>query len=250
MVKDVSIKISSATFGYKKTKTENSILKNINVDFYAGDFIGIAGINGSGKSTLLKTLCSLQPLLSGEILINSTSIEQISTLEISKKIATVFTEKISGFNLTVFDVVAAGQMPYTNIFHQLNERNLEVINSAISQCGLSLFKNKPLNELSDGLFQKTMIAKCIAQQASIMLLDEPSAFLDYASKHELFILLKKLAEEQQKCILLSSHDLDLLLKYCSKILIVANGNVELINTNETLENGSFIQLSGGFLARR
>lgn len=242
------IKINNATLGYKKGNQNIEVLQNISLNFSVSDFIGIVGLNGSGKSTLLKTLCGLLKPLGGNVLINEKSVFEQTTLEIAKQISVVLTEKISGFNLTCYNVVAAGQLPYTNLFNTLTEENLKQINNAITVCGLVNHQHKLLNELSDGLFQKTMIAKCVAQQTPIMMLDEPSAFLDYASKHELFLLLKKFASEEQKCVLASSHDLDLVLKYCSKLLLVANSSAELIDVNNALSNPIFKELSGGYLS--
>lgn len=241
------VKINNATLGYKKGNQNIEVLKNISLNFNASDFIGIVGLNGSGKSTLLRTLCGLLMPLSGNILIKEKNISEQSSLELAKQISVVLTEKISGFNLTCYDAIAAGQLPYTNLFNILNEENRKQINNAITVCGLVNHQHKLLNELSDGLFQKTMIAKCVAQQTPIMMLDEPSAFLDYASKHELFLVLKKFASEEQKCILVSSHDLDLVLKYCTKLLLVADYSAKLIDNSQALTNPVFKELSGGFL---
>ncbi len=240
------IHIKNGTFGYKKNNHDLEILNGINLQCNAGDFIGMVGLNGSGKSTLLKSLSGILPILKGEILINNTSINSISNNDLAKKVSVVLTEKISGFNLTSFDAVAAGQLPYTNLFNKLEKKHLDIIYSAIETCGLKEHQHKLLSELSDGLFQKTMIAKSIAQQTQIMLLDEPSAFLDYASKHQLFLLLQTLAQ-QQKCILVSSHDLDLELKYCNKLLLVKDGYAQLIKVSEANTNIAFKELSGGFL---
>jgi iron complex transport system ATP-binding protein len=247
MNSSICIKIVNGHFGYRKNNRELEILKGVELEAKAGDFIGIAGLNGSGKSTLLRSICGLLPVLSGEILINGTNIRTVAQTELAKKIAIVLTEKIAGFNLTSFDAVAAGQIPYTNIFNKLEERHLKVIHSAIEACGLTEHHPKLLSELSDGLFQKTMIAKAIAQQTPIMLLDEPSAYLDFASKHELFMLLQKLALQQEKCVMVSSHDLDLILKYCNKILLVKNSTIEMIGVNEARGHKVFEELSGGHL---
>lgn len=241
------IAIRNASLGYKTSKGMNIVLPDVNLDFYAGDFIGIVGLNGSGKSTLLKSLSGLLPLLHGKIWIDEKDLGYLSLSDLAQKVALVLTEKIGGFNLTAYDVVAAGQIPYTNSFHQLKAEHAAIIESAIALCGLNEHQHKLLGELSDGLFQKTIIAKALAQQTPLMLLDEPSAFLDYASKHDLFLLLKQLAEKQQKCILVSSHDLDLLLKYCHKLLVVANSKVELLPVNEAKQNKAFVEVGGGFI---
>lgn len=246
-MQEKKIEIRSARLGYRKSGRDITVLKTVDLDFFAGDFVGIVGLNGSGKSTLLKSISGLLPMLDGNIAIDAADISTISLSELSKKIAIVLTEKIGGFNLTAYDVVAAGQIPYTNAFNQLKTENRAIIDSAILACGIAEHQNKAVNELSDGLFQKTIIAKALAQQTSVILLDEPSAFLDYASKHDLFLLLKKLAEQEGKCVLVSSHDLDLLIKYCSKLLIVSDSSVELIPANIALQNAKFQKIGGGFL---
>lgn len=247
MDKKECIVLKNAALGYKKTEATISVLKNINLSFYRGDHVGVVGVNGVGKSTLLKSLCGLLPVLEGDIFIDQKPITDLLLNELAKKIAIVLTEKIGGFNLTAYDAVAAGQMPYTNSFNRLEKENLAVIDQAINACGITQHQHKLLNELSDGLFQKTIIAKALAQQTPIMLLDEPSAFLDYASKHDLFILLKKLADEENKCVLVSSHDLDLLLKYCNKLLVISTNSIELISSAEAKTNKAFLEIGGGFI---
>jgi iron complex transport system ATP-binding protein len=242
-----SIEIKNAAWGYLQQQQCLEVLSNIHLSLQPGDFVGIAGLNGSGKSTLLKGICGLLPLSKGEVFLNGQSLQQIEKNELAKKVAIVLTEKIAGFNLTAYDAVAAGQLPYTNIFNKLEAKHLEVIERAIDTAGIRVHVRKLLSELSDGLFQKTMIAKCIAQQTPIMLLDEPSAFLDFASKHDLFLLLKQLCDHEQKCIVLSSHDLDLILKYCNKILLVKDGAVELMEVDKAKVNATFIELTGGYL---
>ncbi len=247
MSEKTCISLKETVIGYKKTGQEITILKDLNFEFKEGDFIGIVGLNGIGKSTLLKSMGGLLPILSGDILIKNRSISDYSLSQLAKQIALVLTEKVSGFNLTTFDLVAAGQIPYTNAFNHLKTEHLNIIDSAIRACGIKAYEHKLLSELSDGLFQKTVIAKALAQQTPIMLLDEPGAFLDYASKHELFLLLKRLSEHEQKCILVSSHDLDILLNYCNKLLVISDSAVELIDSSEALKNKAFIEIGGGFL---
>lgn len=244
---DALINIREASFGYRKKSRDFFVLKNISCSFRAGEFVGIVGINGSGKSTLFRSIAGLQPTLEGVIEIEGTRLKEISLENLSKKISISLTEKIQGFNLTTFDLVSAGQIPFTNSFHQLKNENLEIINQSIEICGLKDFSNLPLNELSDGLFQKSLIAKSLAQQTPVLLLDEPSAYLDYVSRYEFFKMLRDLAEKKNKCILASSHDLDLVLRYCHSILILDEGNAEQINTSDAIQNKSFKKLSGGYI---
>lgn len=240
------ISIKRGKLGYNSPGTSTEVLRDIDHDFYPGDFIGVVGLNGTGKSTLLKSICGLLPALEGEILLDDWSITTIPLTDVAKKVSIVLTERVGGFNLTAFDAVAAGQIPYTDAFHRLEEENLSVVQAAIATCGIRDHQHKPLHELSDGLFQKTMIARALAQQTPSILLDEPSAFLDYASKHELFLLLKKLAGEG-KCILVSSHDLDLVLKYCNRLLLVSDNTTELIKVSEAPQSPAFLRIGRGFI---
>jgi iron complex transport system ATP-binding protein len=244
---DHSISVKNTTLGYHKAGHTIPVLENINLDFYPGDFIGIVGLNGTGKSTLLKSICGLLPVLSGQIYIEDKNILDLSLTELAKKVAIVLTEKFGGFNLTAYDVVAAGQIPYTNSFNQLKKEHRAIIDMAISLCGIKDHQYKPVNELSDGLFQKTVIAKALAQQTGTLLLDEPTAFLDYASKHELFLLLERLSKKENKCVLVSSHDLDLILKYCNKLVVISSGKIDLIKVSEAKQNKAFIEIGGGYL---
>lgn len=247
MQKTNFISLQNLSIGYKKAGGNISILKNIRLDFVAGDFIGVVGLNGIGKSTLLKTISGLLPPLAGDVVIDSKSVSDYALRELAKKVAIVLTEKIGGFNLTAFDAVAAGQIPYTDSFNRLEEKHISIVDAAMQATGISVHQYKLLNELSDGLFQKTMIAKALAQQTQGILLDEPTAFLDYASKHELFLLLKNLCEQEHKTILVSCHDLDLILKYCSRVLIISEGSAELMKVSEALNNPAFKKIAGGYL---
>ena len=239
--------LKDAAFGYTKNGQDQLVLEDISFSIRAGEFTGIVGLNGVGKSTFLRTLSGLLPLKHGEFILNNRSIHSYSTNELAREIAIVLTERVGGFNLSTFDAVAAGQMPYTDAFNRLKPENKTVINEAMRQCGITNHAHKALTELSDGMFQKTMIAKALAQQTPVLLLDEPSAFLDYASKHELFILLKKLATEDKKTVLVSSHDLDLVLKYCSRILVFSDRHAELLDVSQAKQHPGFLNIGGGHI---
>ncbi|HQQ95176.1 MAG TPA: ABC transporter ATP-binding protein [Bacteroidia bacterium] len=247
MVNQVRIAIENAELGYRGASSETGVLSEVNLELREGEFVAAVGLNGAGKSTLLKTLCGILAPLKGRVLIHNKNILEFSALEIAKTIAIVLSGKIEGFNLSCFDLVAAGQMPYTNSFHQLKDEHLRKIEEALMQTELGPHRHKSLHELSDGLFQKALIAKALAQQSPVMLLDEPSAYLDYASKHRLFALLKELAEKQGKCILVSTHDLDLVQRYCRKVIVLANGTCEMLRIEETANNPGFRQIGGKFL---
>lgn len=218
------IDIKQLEIGYKIKRETISVFKNINTTLNAGDLVGLMGDNGIGKSTVLKTITGNLVPLSGEILINSKNITSYSPQALAQLLSIVITEKIGGFNLTVWDVVATGRTPYINIFGKQSEEDEQIVLSSLEQLNLVPLKDKLIDELSDGQRQKVMIAKSLAQQTPIIILDEPTAFLDYTSKHHLFTILKTLCEEQGKLIIVSSHDLDLMKKYITKSITMAEGN--------------------------
>ena len=210
------IELIDLEIGYNTKNKKNSVYKNINLNVHAGDLVGLIGNNGVGKSTLLKTIIgNLQPLC-GDIIINQKQSNQYSIQELAQHMSIVITEKIGGFNLTAWDVVSSGRTPYINVFAKLTEADEGIINASFEQLHIMKLKHTLIDELSDGQRQKVMIAKSLAQQTPIIILDEPTAFLDYNSKHQLFSILQKLCIEQQKLIMVSSHDLDLMKQYVSK----------------------------------
>ena len=212
------IKLSNLEIGYKSKQQRKSVYNNLNLEYKLGDFVGIIGNNGVGKSTLLKTItASIQPL-SGDVFIDNKNSLAFSSNELAQLISVVITEKIGGFNLTVWDVVSAGRIPYINIFAKLTSEDINITEQSLKTLDIEHLKNSLIDELSDGQRQKVMIAKSLAQCTPIIILDEPTAFLDYNSKHHLFKVLKNFCETQNKLILVSSHDLDLMKKYVTKTL--------------------------------
>ncbi|MFN8117247.1 MAG: ABC transporter ATP-binding protein [Bacteroidia bacterium] len=218
------IDINNLEIGYQNKRQKNSVFKGMNMSFNAGDLVGLIGDNGVGKSTFLKTITGTLVPLSGEIKINGKHITQFSAQELAQILSIVVTEKIGGFNLTVWDVVATGRTPYINIFGKLTSEDESIVTNALELLNLLPLKDKLIDELSDGQRQKVMIAKSLAQQTPIIVLDEPTAFLDHTSKHHLFTTLKQLCIEQQKLIIVSSHDLELMKAYVNRSVTMAEGN--------------------------
>jgi iron complex transport system ATP-binding protein len=218
------IDINQLEIGHRNKRQHNSVFKNINLKLNAGDLIGLMGDNGVGKSTLLKTLAGNLVPLSGSIKINNKDITQYTAQQLAQLLSIVVTEKIGGFNLTVWDVVATGRTPYINVFGKLTQHDEAIVTTALEQLNLMPLKDKLIDELSDGQRQKVMIAKSLAQQTPIIVLDEPTAFLDHTSKHHLFSTLKKLCSEQGKLIIVSSHDLELMKAYINRSVTMAEGN--------------------------
>ncbi|MES2515526.1 MAG: ABC transporter ATP-binding protein [Bacteroidota bacterium] len=222
------IDIKQLAIGYKTKGKYNSVFTDMNINLQAGDLVGLMGNNGIGKSTLLKTITGTLAPLAGDILINARSISTYSAQQLAEILSIVVTEKIGGFNLTVWDVVASGRTPYINIFGKLTAHDEGIVNTSLEQLNIFALKHKLIDELSDGQRQKVMIAKSLAQQTPIIILDEPTAFLDHTSKHQLFSILKQLCSQQNKLIIVSSHDLELMRSYITRSVTMIEGNqVEL-----------------------
>ncbi|MBO4567553.1 MAG: ABC transporter ATP-binding protein [Bacteroidales bacterium] len=211
------LKTTSLSIGYDS----KTIASDINVTLSEGDIIALVGPNGAGKSTLFKTFSTHIKPVGGKIELFGKELQTYSPKERAKLLGIVLTERPDDMFLKVFDVVAAGRYPYTGMFGKLNDDDEKEIKVSLELVGVNHLADRVFNTLSDGEKQKVMIAKAIAQNTPIIMLDEPTAFLDYPSKIELFSLLKKLAKEQKKAILFSSHDLELLLRYTDNLWIMA-----------------------------
>lgn len=194
------------------------VQKGISLNIGSGQFIALAGNNGCGKSTFLKTICGVIAPLNGSLTIDNKNYAEFSAAQLASRVAVVLTDKISGFNLTAFDVVASGRIPYLNSFGFLTEEDKSIVETSMNTIGISELSERLYDELSDGQKQKVLIAKAIAQQTPIILMDEPTAFLDYKSRVALFALLKQLAREKGKTIVISSHDIDILFKHVDKVI--------------------------------
>lgn len=218
------IKINQLEIGYPHKRERISVFRNMSMNLNAGELVGLMGDNGIGKSTFLKTITGNLAPLSGEITLNEKNIGDYSAQQLAQLLSIVATEKIGGFNLTVWHVVATGRTPYINIFGKLSETDEQIVTSALEQLNLLPLKNKLIDELSDGQRQKVMIAKSLAQQTPVIVLDEPTAFLDHTSRHHLFSILKQLCTQQGKLIIVSSHDLELMKAYITKSVTMAEGN--------------------------
>jgi iron complex transport system ATP-binding protein len=226
------LEVKNLYVGYKKENEEKVLIKKLDFSFSLGDFIGIQGDNGVGKSSLLKTLYKTITPLSGEVILNDKNINAYRADELAKWISIVITDKVSGFNLTVKDVVSSGRIPYIDSFAQLSDKDEKIVEDSLIQMGIQHISKQLMEELSDGQRQKVMIAKSLAQECPIIVLDEPTAFLDHRSKQKLFVDLKKLAEEKQKLILISTHDIELMNQYVHKVLsIESTESYELIKRN-------------------
>lgn len=233
-------------------------LKHIDIGFHSklfsipemelesGKLYTLIGKNGAGKSTLFQSLLKQVKVLKGEVILQSTNINNLSINNLAKSISFVSSRFDGVQHLNVYDFIALGRSPYTNLIGTLNPQDHELIASMIEKLGITTLQYKDTTQLSDGERQICAIAKALVQQTPILLLDEPSAFLDYANRIKILVLLKKLAKELQLCIIQSSHDLELSLEYSDEFLVIDDKTKELVLLkNQGLSKNDLIERAFG-----
>ena len=224
------IHFKQAEIGY-----QNPLLKVTDLILEPGKVYALVGRNGSGKSTFLRSITGQTPLLAGEITINSVSIKNSNAIEKSKTIAFV-ESKFDGIAfLTVANYLALGRAPYTNALGRLSQADWDFVNQVANEIGIKTFLQKDTLSLSDGERQLCAIARAIVQETPVLLLDEPSAFLDYANKQILVDKLLQIAREKQKCIVFSTHDLDLCIENKIEFIALKNKTLHKVKDLTKLE---------------
>ena len=191
----------------RKHQSAKTVLSDLNLTLPQGSLTLLIGANGSGKSTLLRTISGAQMPLSGQVFIKGEAIDEISLRERAKLLALVYTDRTGGGGLTVGELVGLGRQPYTGFIGRLSTEDRDAVNAAMVAVGIAHKADNFTATLSDGERQKAMIARALAQQTPLIILDEPTAFLDIASRLEIMQLLGRLANEEGKTILLSTHEI-------------------------------------------
>lgn len=225
----MQITLSHLSVGYK---VGHAVVSDINLALQSGKLASLIGANGVGKSTLLKTLTGFLPKLEGSLLLDGKDISEFSQRALARQISIVLTQKPDVQNLTVEEIVGLGRSPYTGFFGKLHANDQQIVDESITAVGIEKLKNRMIQTLSDGERQKVMIAKALAQQTPVIFLDEPTAFLDFSSKVETFQLLQRMAHEMGKFILLSSHDLELAVRFSDTLLQVNGDGLRTVSNEE------------------
>ena len=223
------ISLSQLSVGYTLS---HPVISDINLELRSGQLACLIGKNGIGKSTLLKTLTGFLPKLKGSLLLGNRDIESFSQRELARQVSIVLTQKPDVQNLTIEEIIGLGRSPYTGFFGRLRAEDRKVVDDAIATMGIEKLRGRMIQTLSDGERQKVMIAKALAQETSIILLDEPTAFLDFPSKAETFQSLQRMAHERDKLILLSTHDLELAVRFADSLLEVKRGRLQAVSATE------------------
>ena len=233
---DPVISADSISVGYGKVTVAGDITFSVD----SGEILTLIGPNGAGKSTILKSIAAQLPLLSGNAYIDKKNISSMKEREISKKLSLVLTERIDAEKMTCEDVVATGRYPYTGRLGILSAEDSRIVDEAMELAGISYLKDSDIRKISDGQKQCVMLARAIAQQPKVMLLDEPTSFLDVNHKLELLSLLRKLAKEKHIAVIQSLHELDLAQRFSDKILCIKNGKADRIGTPDEIFSDDYI----------
>ena len=230
---------SNLSVGYSSKKEIKTIATHINLNLKKGELIALIGANGIGKSTLLRTLIGIQPPLSGNVILNEKNINEYDSISFAQNLSIVLTEKLPPSNLTVFEIIALGRQPYTNWLGNLSDNDISKINEAMELTQITSLAEKKHDEISDGQLQNVLVARALAQDTPLIILDEPTTHLDLLHKVSLFKLLKKLAKENNKCILFSTHDIDMAIQISDEMIIMSDENVVQDQPCNFISKGNF-----------
>lgn len=226
------IKATDLSIGYDK----KAIISNLSLELNKGQLCCLLGANGIGKSTLLKTLSSLLEPIKGDLELSGIAISEITAHQRAQKVSIVLNNQNIDSDLLVRELVELGRSPYTSWLGNLKDNDIAKVMEAIQACQLEHLSNKPLSHISDGERQRAMIARCLAQDTKLMLLDEPTAFLDYPNQINITQLLKKLTLEQGKTIILSTHDWTLAFDIADQLWVLTEKGKLLQGSPEELKN--------------
>jgi len=238
----IILTLDSLKIGYVSGRREKVLLPPINATANKGELIAVIGKNGIGKSTLLRTIAGLQLPLGGKILYSGKNIHEYSRIDLAQKVGYISTEIVKVSNMSVYDLVSIGRFPHTNWLGKVDKRNHNAIMDALEKTGLSGFRNRFVAELSDGERQRTMIARILAQDTGLMVMDEPTAFLDIGSKYEILHLMHLLSNRNDKAIIFSTHDLHMAVSQADKIWLILDNELIEGAPEDLMIRGAFDHL--------
>lgn len=237
----MSIALNHITLSYG----QRILLREVSARIEPGSLTALLGRNGTGKSTLLRAVAGLGPVAAGSIDLCGRPLPSLPPRLRAQTVAFVTTDKVRIANLAAEEVVALGRAPYTNWIGRVQEIDRDIVARALELTGMSAFARKTMDTLSDGECQRIMIARALAQDTPVILLDEPTAFLDLPNRYELATLLRRLAHEEHKCILFSTHDLDVALSLCDTIALIDPPALHHLPVAEMVEAGHIGRLFSG-----
>lgn len=219
---------------------DSPVVCDVNISAKEDEIVVLIGPNGAGKTTLIKTLCGLLSPISGDIYINGKTLKSIKHNERAKLIATVLTEKTYA-EYTCEEMVAMGRYPYTNGVGSLSKEDKDIVNNAMKLTEVLEIKDRNFLKTSDGQKQRVLLARAICQEPKLLVLDEPTSFLDVKYKMEFLRLLKKLSKEMGFCVIMSLHELDMAKQVADKIICIKDNRVDRIGTCEDIFSDGYIK---------
>lgn len=238
----IILKTERLAVGYSSKKKKDVIASGIDFELMSGELVALVGANGIGKSTLIRTLTKLQTPLAGHIDIKGIKLENYEPIELANVMSVVLTEQLISKNMSVNELVGLGRQPYTNWIGTLSNDDREIIQHALNQTGALEYAEKKCYEISDGQLQKAMIARALAQDTELIILDEPTTHLDMYHKAAILKLLKDLANSTGKSILFSSHEIDLAIQLCDRMIVMTGNEVICDSPCKLIERGVFEKL--------
>lgn len=223
-----AITTNHLTVGYRGHR----VVEDISLSLPCGRLVCLLGPNGAGKSTLLRTLCGFQPPIAGTVTISGSDITTMSAAEVARLVSVVLTDRPLTPSLTAAEMVGMGRAPYTGFWGRLSDDDHRLVSEAMQTVGIAPLATRRMGRLSDGERQKVMIAKALAQHTPVIVLDEPTAFLDYPSKVAVMKTLARLAHDEGKTILMSTHDLELAAQLGDELMEIENKHIRKITADE------------------
>ena len=239
----VKITAKQLSIGYQHSAGETIVASGLDCSLRGGEFVCLLGPNGAGKSTLIRTLAGMQKPLAGELRLSGKVMHDIAPRERARTVSVVLTEAMPSGMMDAYSLVSLGRHPYSGWFGGLTGQDRERIDWSIDAVGARPLANRQVSELSDGERQKILVARALAQEAKLMLLDEPTAFLDLPRRVELMSILRNLAHQENLALLLSTHDLDLALRFADRVwLMTPEGNLLQAAPEALALNGKFAEV--------
>ena len=242
MGKSIILQAKEISIGYTNKKETTIVASQVNIALEKGKLTALIGANGIGKSTLLRTLIGIQSPLSGTVFLENKAIHSLDNLTLAQHLSVVLTDKLPPSNLTVLELIALGRQPYTNWIGKLTTEDIAKVKEAMELTQISHLAHKKYDEISDGQLQIVLVARALAQDTPLIVLDEPTTHLDLLHKVTLFKLLKKLTQETGKSILFSTHDIDMAIQLSDEMILMTAESVVQDQPCNLIMKGSFNSL--------
>ncbi|MFT4668704.1 MAG: iron complex transport system ATP-binding protein [Flavobacteriaceae bacterium] len=237
--KHIVLGAKKLTIGYFRKKQADVVSSNINFLLAEGELVALVGTNGIGKSTLLRTISGMQPIMKGAVHLKEKDLNSYTALQLAHYLSVVLTETPASKNLTVLELVSLGRQPYTNWMGKLSQEDKKIVTIALESTNTSGLSNNKCFELSDGQLQRVYIARALAQDTPIIILDEPTTHLDLYHRASILKLLKNLASETKKTILFSTHEIDLAIQLSDKMLVMTPEATYFDTPTDLIKAGRF-----------